>query len=304
MDENHRMEAEKYLIGIDSLTIHADEGDWISEVQDLCMNDSWIFILDINQTVFKVDVHTGLIAQKMHKRGHSESEVIAPKAITTSGDTLYVLDFQSMAILSFDMNLSFLSRFQIPFPALDFAKVDNGFLLYNINATDELKQIVHIDERGQVIGSYFDKDSDLDMLLSDKIFMEATEGEIYFMLPASDKIYKWRDGKILNEYILDYGNGKVHEKKSSNLYRKRKDNAINAFVMQNYVVISFLSQSMVKYNFYDRRTKESDAGMVACKSSAAFYPRWQYQTCLIGISDIADEHIGQGEMKLLFYRFE
>ena len=71
VDENHRIEAGKYLVGIDSLTIHANEGDWISEVQDLCMNDSWIFILDINQTVFKVDVHTGSCV--FEKRGCAKS---------------------------------------------------------------------------------------------------------------------------------------------------------------------------------------------------------------------------------------
>ena len=165
-------------------------------------------------------------------------------------------------------------------------------------------QIVHIDEKGQIIGSYFAKDSDADMLLSDKIFMEASDGEIYFMLPASDKIYKWHNRKIMNEFILDYGHGEVHEKKSSNLYRKRKDNAINAFVMPNHVVISLLSQSMVKYVFFNRRTKESDAGMVTDESSAAFYPRWQYQTCLIGISDLSDDYNGQEGMKLFFYHFE
>ena len=296
------IESGDFIQCIDSLILHTDKGIWISEVKDLCMNDSLVFILDMNHRIFAFDAQSGALKHSIQNTGHSGTEYIAPMAITLCDSVLYVLDLQGMSILFFDADLSFLSRIRIPCPTLDFTKVDDGFLLYNLSVTDELKQIVHIDESGQPVGSFFTPESHLDLLPSEHIFTEDPAGETYFMLPLSDSIYRWKDGHPEAEYIIDFGGSRPREKSSSSPIQKGIPSALSTFLTSDYVITSFLSHSLVNHSILHRKSGRSQAGVVNTNGAYAFFPKWQSESALIGITESVDTATNQSKTVLLMYR--
>lgn len=163
-----------------------------------------------------------------------------------------------------------LGEVRLKFPALDFAVVPGGFLFYNMNADDNLGQVVYTDNDGKVIGSFLPRSEPLDMMLTDKVFADDGYGNVYFVEPNTNTIYQWNDGALDPAFTIGSGDGSASASSAGGGLRSRL-----SFVFHKYVLTQFLSGRYLLNNIFDRQARSSRAGMVKTGTRFPFMPQCQ-----------------------------
>ena len=233
-------------------------------------------------------MNTGLQEKKIKKTGHGHGEYINPTSICVDHDNVYVLDFQGSSIIVYDKNLDYKNRIQLEFPSIDFAKVPDGFLLCNMNPTNDLKRIVLIDEKGNVINSFLSTEMKEESMMTDRFFSKDDNGSVFFAEPASNIIYKWENGNVLPIYSIEFGKI-TNDKNASKANPLHGNMHIRSFVTSQYVITLYLSE-FVLTNVYNEQKATSISGLVNTRLRHPFYPIAYYDGAFYGIYDIQNDN--------------
>lgn len=258
--------SETFIASIDSLLLRPDSGCYVSSIQDLCLSDSNIVILDKAKNIFVFNLNTGKQVAKLDKIGRGEEEYIDPKSILIHKGLLNVLDFKANRVLRYDSKLNYVDDVRISFPAWDFAEVDSGYLFYNMNATSELKQIVHTDSNGRVVGSFLVPQDNMDIMLTDRAFTEDGYGNVFYVDIKENKIYKWANDSLVAAFTMGYGNDDDMSHGNDELRLK------SSLVSRKYVQTEFIVDKYVLNNIYNIQTQKSEAGIVSTGTNFPFFP--------------------------------
>lgn len=279
-------------------TLLLPEENVIAPVKDLCMIDSMIYILDHSKTISVFDTRSGNIIKTSNMTGQGPGEYVDPNVIISERDTIYILDLQSASVLVYNKNLEYIKNIRIKFPALDFIKIDNGFLFYNLNVTKDIKDIVHTDLNGNIINSFSISERENDVILTKKVFSKDEHENVYISAPVSNTIYEWKSNNINKAFFLDFGNKISDSKKNSQVIYEQEETMIGSYITSKYIITLFKSNRMVYTNIYDRKEKKSYSGIVRTGISTAFSPKCIYNNTIVDIyeqyietEEIFDEHI-------------
>lgn len=283
---------------IDTLLIKSC-GEYFSPVQAACLTDSNLYIIDKAGSIGCFNINTGCLEKKIRKVGHGTDEYINPISLCESEGLIYVLDFQGCSILTYDLKLNFKKRVKLQFPALDFIKVPNGFLLYNMNVSDDLRQIVFVDIKGRVLSSYLSNKNDKDIMLTDKFFCMDIDGGIYFSEPSTNYIYKWENNSLTPQYYIEMA---IPEKKG--IPKKDSNNEFNgqhirSFVVGDQIVTLYMQDGIVLANSYKQTQKKSYSGRVKTNIPYSFFPITYYNGSLYGLYDIETNHNNNNAFMML-----
>ncbi len=287
-DKNTELLIDSFVTSIDSILLQPNAIEHMGEVQDMCLSDSNAYILDKANSIWKFNLNTGLQEKKIKKTGHGHGEYINPTSICVDHDNVYVLDFQGSSIIVYDKDLDYKNRIQLEFPSIDFAKVPDGFLLCNMNPTNDLKRIVLIDEKGNVINSFLSTEMKEESMMTDRFFSKDDNGSVFFAEPASNIIYKWENGNVLPIYSIEFGKI-TNDKNASKANPLHGNMHIRSFVTSQYVITLYLSE-FVLTNVYNEQKATSISGLVNTRLRHPFYPIAYYDGALYGIYDIQNDN--------------
>ena len=256
----------------DSLQLDIPDGIISYKVQDACINDSLIFILDDLKNVISFDAKTGKPLAYINSFGRGHGEYIEPKAICVSQDFLYVLDCTGMTIVQYNRHLQYVKSIRTNVSAIDFVKVDDGFLLYNLNPNKQIKQIVWIDEDGKVKNSYLEGERNRKELITDKMFVRSDEKATYIIDPSTNTLYRFSDGDMLP--VINITN---NESSQSDC------NLLRCFLFGDSIITLYESKGFILTSFYDIKTKKTCAGIVNTHIPYPFTPLLRRDNSLYGI---------------------
>lgn len=257
----------------------------IGNVLSLCVLDSFIYVIDATNGISKFGLSDGKMRKQLRKVGKARDEYLQIQSICTDGNNLYVLDLSGMSVLMYDSDLTFKSKIKLKFPSLDFIKTEDGFLFFNLNANDDLKQIVYTDNNGKVKKSFFDSEIRLDAIMPKDIFVKGSDDKIYFSLPMSNEIYCWtgRAPKLIyRECFWDDPEGDIFADNSSELMEKITLSFF--FITKSKVLSCYYKNNFPHYNIYDTRSSVSQSGVIDTTAMVPFFPRWQHKNLLLGVS--------------------
>lgn len=287
--ENNTIDCSQFISDIDTLLLSVDSTCYVSQIQDFCLNDSCIYILDKDKSVFVFNSLTGELKNSINKIGRGRSEYLDPKSISEFEGCVYILDFGGRCVLEYDAELNFLDRIKIKFTAIDFMKVDDGFLFYNLTATDKLKRIVHTDNKGNVLNSFASSQLNINTILTERIFCSSGNDGFYISEPVSDIIQEWKDDTVDVAFKFDWENkNDITASKTSELITKNGINILYSLVSSKYVLTQFLGKDFILSNIYNRDDKTSVSGMVDTHLSYPFGPMKITGKSLIGIYESCD----------------
>lgn len=294
--------SEDFIESVDTVELSLDDEVFIADIQDACYQDSLLFILDSNNSIFAFNTNNGKLQKMIRYVGRSNSEYLDAKAITIDQTYLYVLDFQGRKINRYDFQLNFTDYIRIGFPAMDFAKVKDGFLIYNLNANESDKQIVFIGMDGKIKSSFLEPSFEMDYMMTDKIFSEDENGTVFISLPMSNCLYSWEDDSVNVMYNIgfeDESNAK-DLKKSSELIEKVKSIVVRSFVTSKYVLTFYSSEDKpyMFINVYDKERKVSESGV------ATFHPISSFNQWLICVYNITEDQDNSGRLLFRKYRIK
>lgn len=279
----------------------------ISEVKDICLNGSQIYVVDESGLISMFDVHSGELLSQIKKVGHSSQEYVNVSSIKCVDDTLFVLDGNSRKIIKYNKNFSYLGKINLDFIPLDFEITKDGFLFSRLDVSSGEYRFIQTDRNGNTKNKFLTSSPFGEQIYTSKSFVNNTcLNEIYLHEPMSEDIYMWNDGKISPVYNLIF--------QSDNLNKKKEENdpiLKDYFITSNHFICSFIYDNKQCYCIYSKKDGSIKAGSFDLNSGLPFYPICQKGNTLIGIYYTADlDALKNCKIKcknsaltLLFYNF-
>lgn len=296
--DSHEIDDRSFIARTRTMELKMKDGALLAGIHDICADEQQLYVLDQMKTITSFNVHTGVQTARIDKVGHAAGEYVNPMAITCSKDTVYVLDLSDFKIICYNTKLQYLRSIRLPGAALDFAKVSDGFLLFNPNPSEP--QVIHIDNNGKSLGSYLPASTSLDLILSDKAFSEGENENVYFIAPATNAIYLWQNGALNEAFKLNFDSQEVEAERSSEIIKKQKANVMNAFVSHNYVMTLFLAK-FVTFSIYRRSTGKTESGFVNISIPYPFRPKILHGNTLIDIEEASPSKTQKSGNVAIFY---
>lgn len=260
---------------IDSLALLSKDGWPMGQIKSACKSDSVVYLLDEVNSIFSFDLQTGLVKNKIHSIGNAKNEYSSLDVICMKDGKVVALDMNSMSVLVFSSNLTFEKRYHLNFPCLDIAPVKGGYLAFNLNASEEKKSVVLLNDNFQEVSSYMDSSFGEEFMSSRKVFTQTNDGA-YFMTPKLDDIYQWKGDSLKLAYHIEISD----QEGQKNINRK----TISFFKIKDNVISTFLSGDAVCFNFY--KDGKSTAGLVKLENNLPFMPMFQSDDVLYSIAPV------------------
>lgn len=296
------------------LDLRSDSLEYIGHVKDVAGIGASIYVLnDRMSSIAKFDSRTGLLEREISRRGNGPSEYIQPVALSADSIQLYLLDMGGRSILVYDKDLEAIGKIRLSFPALDFVKVSEGFLCYNLAVSDTLCQIVHIDEEGRVKSSFGPAEMKPErMYTGAKVFSVNQAGGVYCVLPFERTVYHWEESsrELCPFVTFDFGRKNLPEDADAEQtdVTSQSEYVVTSefFYIDSLQVNSFLYANKRYYGFSTAGDSVCQAGMMVDNHEGKpFFPQWQMGNVLVSSysydeADESDEKGKYGNALLLF----
>ena len=263
---------------------------FMGEILDFCMSNSLLYVIDMNGAAWIFKTSSGNLVKRIHRIGHGRGEYTSIQAVTSKDSLVYLLDGSSGLVLEHDFMLNYKRSFHLNFPAVDFIKVNNGFLFCNLATTSDMHRLIYTDNFGKIENSYIPSDLELDMLYAMKTFTADENGNAFFLEPFSNDIYRWTGKEPQLVFHTDYGkNGYSNSaKKSSEITKSGKAFNATFFVFKDYLINSFFQEDVRYYSLNKLDGSSHLQGLIDTTECIPFYPTGQYKDGLIGIYNVSD----------------
>lgn len=209
------------------------------------------------------------------------------------------MDFQGRSIICLDRELQYQSTIGLDVNAIDFSKIDGGFLLLNLSPNKKQGRVLHIDMNGKNINNFIEASTDLDLILSSKYFSEDGKGNVFFSDPMTNNIYTWEKNSLVPSFRLSYGTEEKDNEKSSEIFKAQKVNTINSLITTKHVITFFIANRFILTSIYGKSGGGTKSGLVNTHIAYPFTPKIVSGNSLIDVCEKIDN--GATQSKLLVY---
>lgn len=288
-----------------SLALKEGAQGYIGQIKDICAIDSNLYLLDAARlSLASFSLQDGKLQNRVRSLGNGPLEYILPMALTSDAHHVYLLDMSGMSIIVYDKFLRAQRKIALTFPCVDFIKMDDGFLCYNLAPAEASGPLVFIDREGKVLESFQVNHRQLSVMTGGKIFTRNVREDVFMLPPFSHTVYRWnRQKKQPEEYIrLDFGNKNLPEEMhGENLNPLEEPYALptHCFVGKERVLCSFLYGKQ-RYYTLSAPGGEVRTGVAVSPSQVPFFPQWQVGDILAGTCSTQGNTGQDGEVLLLF----
>ncbi|MDE6521861.1 MAG: 6-bladed beta-propeller [Muribaculaceae bacterium] len=258
-----------FINSIDSVKITDNDELFFSTIEDICVGDSSLFLLDAMSNVLKISHYSGKVEKIINVKGHSDAECISAKAITNSNDNVFILDMYGLKILTLDNNLNFIESIRLPVAAMDLAVIPNGFLLFNLSCGEGEDLVVSIDRKGNFQNQYIANKGIPDVILSKHIFTESPDG-IVIVPPLQNKLFIYDDSTDTISLQYDFS---FNTENPEEIKLEEELNLPNAptvvFETEKYIITNYLANQKMGTCIYNKKNGNTSSGLIKTKT---FYP--------------------------------
>lgn len=274
----------------------------IGNIVDLVATDSVCFILDENGSIIRYPLADGISPKRINSRGHGFGEYIAPVALTSDKDTLYVLDIATASILKYDTDLKPLENVQLDHPAQNILICGDNILSDNLDLKSNSNMVIMSDRKGNHIDNLIPiaDVGELDSYRVGNTFMERMQDDVFVLDSKGNTLYMYEDGVMHPAYRYDFGKRMIPEGKPLDVGNlSQYAVSTHCFISGDMVLLSYLLDNQRQYCYYDVKTGQIKNGTVNATSEGfPFFPRWQHGNELIGY---LESESGEKNGSLLFY---
>lgn len=300
------------LFRTEVLELRSDSSGYVANVKDVAGIGNSVYVLDeVTLSMAKFDRRTGRLEREICQRGNGPLEYIQPVALSSDSCRLYMLDMGGLSVYVYNKELEAERKVWLGFPALDFVRVSDGFLCYNLAVSDTLRQVVYVNDSGKIVDSFGASEVSNSGFAGSKLFSKSGEDDVYCVLPSGRTVYRWdAAAHLLSPYVsYDYGDANYQgDATQAGAVGALDVMPCEFFKVGSSLINSFLYADKRYYACSSPDMAVQKTGMVVdSNGKIPFFPRWQIGDTLIGscsyeeMDDMSEgEEERYGNMLLLF----
>lgn len=264
-----------------SLKINESQREVLGDIRDVFFGDEYFYVLDYASTISQINLETGAIVKQIHSLGRGPIDYIQPECLTGDSCNIYLLDLQGGSILKYDLGLNFISRLAIATNALDFSKIDDGYLLYCLTKQGSF-EFKKLKEDGTVDVCYNGLGRMVDSMAGVELIFKNTRGDIFCQEPYGDVIYKYNNN-VLSDYIyVDFNRKRVGKKKPTSAIYETGSFIYSATGIDDGIVLSIIKDDEIFFVYCCEGNIQAIAKRDRIQNGF-FYPKWQYKGKIVSI---------------------
>lgn len=278
-----------------TVNVNADDEYLLSDINSAYMNGNWIYTLDSNHKISKIDLKSGDIVGQYCQIGRGPQDYIFPIGLTGDDHYLYLLDLMGKAVHKFSFDLKHQGKFSLENmnATSSMFKTRDGFLFFNSFDSEGAGKIALTDNDGQIRQTFINKKEEqlpgtdapvMKTIFTDQLFVQTPDGKVLCFNPDGKEAYLY-DGKDMDPLL----------RIDMDLNYEKKPQTPDPFVKQLYyvdgnVLINYSYNMETYFSYYDKNFKLKASGRydLADDSQAPFQPLCQIGDRLITFKSTDD----------------
>lgn len=275
--------------------VNADDEHLLSDINSAYMNGNYIYTLDSNHKLSKIDLNTGDIIGQYCQIGRGPQDYIFPIGLTGDDRNLYLLDFMGKAVHKFSFDLKHQGKFSLENmnATSSMFKTKDGFLFFNSFDSEGVGKIALTDNNGQIKQSFVNQKEELQpetdapvmkTIFTDQLFVQTPDGKVLCFNPDGNEAYLY-DGTDMEPLLRIF----------MDMNYEKKPQTPDPFVKQLYylngnLMVNYSYNMDTYFSYYDKNFKLKASGKYALtdKEQAPFQPICQIGDKLITVSPTDD----------------
>jgi len=253
----------------------------ITDLRQLEMNDSLIFLLDLSNCLYVFNKEGNFIS-KIGRKGDGPDEYINLSTfyVDNENNKIVIVDDAKGSFITYDFTGKFLSSIHVPIENIRRSRQallsdNNNLLLYNMmnmSMEDNMAYSIINLNTGHLKGKYYTYNP---IKLNNYLYsfsnhpMVKFEDEIHFIMPLSDTIYCYSKSMFSTKYIVETSQRLIKKEQiapntssySSEIFRLGKEGYFTGFTAifetKNKILLEYNEQGMILgYFLFDKQKKE------------------------------------------------
>lgn len=269
---NDMLKLDSMLVKVDTAMLIIPDTIISYSVEDACVIDDYIYILDQSNNIIVFDLTTKKCVNIINAVGKGHGECTKPIAITSDHNNIYILDMMGLVILSYNKNMEFKEKVKIGYPCIDFEKTESGFLLYNLNSNNEVGRIIVTDNMGKKVDDFLKIPACTKKSLPTKHLFQKYNNVVCILDPYTSDLFLYEDNTF--------------KQIASLISCKDEDDTVNpvsAFFVKNKIISQYWSK-FVMTSIFDKVSGTYKSGLADINNSQyGFMPIIQRNEVLYGI---------------------
>ena len=198
---------EQLICEADEIVLDIGEDHLISNVDKICDDKQYLYILDRRQAVIYLYNHEGKFISKISRKGRSNNEYVAIDDIDVFEGYIYVLDSASKKIIGYDKSGEVVKTINLNDWYQNLSVTSDRILLYSERSNYQKKDIVIINHAGDVISEYLPFDKYEGTTYRTSPFNRTSDGNYYLTFPYEGRIFFLTDSGcdcVMSLSVPDY----------------------------------------------------------------------------------------------------
>lgn len=194
-----RFPIDEYFEVEKTVYVSAEDEYLLSDINNVYINNNYIYTLDTNHTLSKIDLNSGEIVKQFCQIGRGPQDYLFPICITGDEEYLYLIDLMGKAIHKFDYDLKHSGKIEVEqLPAVSsMFKTKDGFIFYNSFESESIGKFVITDNNGKMVNSFLKLEEKLPetdgptmkTLYTQELFVSDPDGNILCLNPDANEVY-------------------------------------------------------------------------------------------------------------------
>jgi len=240
--------------------VNVDDEHLLSDVNSAYMNGDYIYTLDSNHKISKIDLNTGNIISQYCQIGRGPKDYIFPIGLTGDDRYLYLLDLMGKAVHKFSYDLKHQGKFSLENmnATSSMFKTQDGFIFFNSFDSEDVGKFAVTDNEGQIKQSFIHMKEELQpdtdtpvmkTIFTDQLFVQTPDGKVLCFNPDGNEAYLYdgNDMDPLLRIVMDMNYEK--QPQTPNPFVKQ------LFSVNGNILVSYSYNMETYFGYYDNNFK-------------------------------------------------
>lgn len=250
--------------------VNADDKYLLSDISSVHINGNYIYTLDSNHKISKIDLNTGNIICQYCQIGRGPQDYLFPIGLTGDDEHLYTLDLMGKSVHKFSYDLKHQGKFSLEKMSATSSlfKTKDGFIFYNSFDSEGAGKFTVTDNKGEIKQTFINVKEEqlpatdapvMKTIFTNQMFVPTPDGKLLCFDPDGNKAYLY-DGTTM-DLLLSINMDLNYEK----IPQTPDPYVQQLYCINGNILVNYSYNTGNSFSYYDK-----DLNLIATGSPTAF----------------------------------